>query len=59
MSVARSSAPVPETLSWTPESAWTALRVEATRETTPSCPSSSAHDVENFTMKTWQMEWGS
>jgi hypothetical protein len=52
MSVARSSALVPETLSWTPESAWTALRVEATRETTPSCPSSSAHDVENFTMKT-------
>ena len=52
MSVARSSAPPRGALSWTPESAWTALRVEATRETTASWASRSAHDVENFTMRT-------
>ena len=52
MSVARSSAPSAPATSWTPESAWTALRVEATRETTLSCASRSAEDVSNFTMST-------
>ena len=52
MSVARSSAPEARALSWTPDRACTALRVEATRETTPSWASRSAHDVENFTMRT-------
>jgi hypothetical protein len=33
MSVARSSHPVPDAASWTPDSAWIALRVEATRLT--------------------------
>jgi hypothetical protein len=33
MSVARSSTPVGVTAICTPDSAWTALRVEATRET--------------------------
>ena len=52
MSVARSSAPVVEALTWTPESACTALRVEATRDTIASCPRRSAHVVENFTKTT-------
>ena len=36
----------------TPESAWTALRVDATRETACSWASSSCDDVESFTMTT-------
>ncbi len=56
MSVARSSAPSEPATSWTPESAWTALRVDATRETTLSCASRSAEDVASFTMSTSDIE---
>ena len=52
MSVARSSTPSSPAATWTPESAWTALRVEATRETVCSWPSSSCVVVDNFTMDT-------
>ena len=41
MSVARSSMPVDDASSCTPESAWTALRVEAARVTVCSCANSA------------------
>ena len=55
MSVARSStpaSPLPPAAICTPESACTALRVEATRETVCSWASSSLVDVDSFTMDT-------
>ncbi len=52
MSVARSSTVVPEALSWTPDKAWTALRVEATRETVCNWLSSCWLVVESFTKRT-------
>jgi hypothetical protein len=52
MSVARSSTPSEVAATWTPANAWTALRVDATRDTDWSWASSSALDVESFTMET-------
>jgi hypothetical protein len=48
MSVARSS--IPPVAAWicTPESAWTALRVEAARVTVWSCAKSASRLVESF-----------
>ena len=52
MSVARSCDATSSAAIWTPESACTALRVDATRETTWSWASSSCDEVDNFTMTT-------
>ena len=51
MSVARSCTASSAAIC-TPESACTALRVDATRETTWSWASSSCDEVDNFTMTT-------
>ena len=51
MSVARSCTASSAAIC-TPESACTALRVDATRETTWSCASNSCDEVDNFTMTT-------
>ena len=50
MSVARSSELPAAACSWTPESAWTALRVEATRVAVCSCAKSSWDVVSSFTI---------
>ena len=52
MSVARSSQASPDAESWTPDSAWIALRVEATRLTVWSCASRASRSSEIFTMNT-------
>ena len=52
MSVARSSHGRPRRAICTPESACTALRVDATRETVCSWASSSCDEVDSFTMTT-------
>ena len=52
MSVARSSTPPSVAAICTPDSAWTALRVDATRETVCSWASSSLVEVDSFTMDT-------
>ncbi len=52
MSVARSSTPPSVAAICTPESAWIALRVEATRATVCRCASRAAAEVEIFTMST-------
>ena len=51
MSVARSSMAPPLAVSWTPESAWTALRVEAARVTVWSSVNSAVREVETFMWK--------
>ncbi len=51
MSVARSSMAPPLAVSCTPESAWTALRVEAARVTVWSSVNSSVREVETFMWK--------
>jgi len=50
LSVARSSTCPPVASSWTPDRAWTALRVEATRVTVCRWASSSAAEVVTFTI---------
>jgi hypothetical protein len=50
MSVARSSTSPPAACTCTPDSAWTAERVDATRDAVCSWPSSSWLVVESFTM---------
>jgi hypothetical protein len=53
--VARSSTeplPSPPAAICTPDSAWTALRVDATRATVCNWASSSLVDVDSFTMDT-------
>ena len=52
MSVARNWTADSSAAIWTPESACTALRVDATRDTSWSCARSSCDDVDNFTMAT-------
>ena len=52
MSVARSSTPSAPARIWTPESAWIAPRVEATRLTVWSWASSSSRAADSFTMRT-------
>jgi hypothetical protein len=56
MSVARSSMRAAWPESWTPESAWTALRVEAARVTVCSCANSASrgrdlHALPRFTSR--------
>ena len=51
MSVARSSIAPAFAVSWTPESAWTALRVDAARVTVWSSVNSSVREVETFMWK--------
>ena len=48
MSVARSSMPPSAAISWTPESAWTALRVLAARVTVWSCANNASRWVESL-----------
>jgi hypothetical protein len=52
MSVARSSHVPPAAENWTPDSAWIALRVEATLLTVWSCASRTSRSREIFTMNT-------
>ena len=52
MSVARSSQPEVWAVSCTPERAWMALRVEATRLTVCSCANRASRSREIFTMNT-------
>ena len=54
-----SSTPSSWTEIWTPESAWTALRVEATRETVCSCARRSALVQVIFTMNASRSDSGS
>lgn len=58
-SVARTSAPPSVTATWTPDSACTALRVDATRPTTCSWASSSSRSAVSFTEYLFESGWES